>query len=349
MTRSGGLGLRVCACAAGAILALVRGGDAPAGFDELVPSQIAAVEKGAKFLSKAQSSDGSFGQDAGQGAYRMAMTGLAGMALLSAGHTPGRGQYGRNVQRALKFVLKNQQRDGLLTTQNDGQSMYGHGFSMTFLAEAYGMDVGGEDSAKIRETLTRAVKLTAKAQSSWGGWYYSPDSGNDEGSVTITQVQALRACANTGIPVPQKTMDNALKYIHKSQNSDGGIRYTARDGGGSSVALSAAGAELLLMAGQYQSKETKKVVDYLKKNLDPRQTQGYHDFYTNFYGAQAMAQIGRSEPATWQRYYKEMRNRLVKSQSGNGSWSGDIGATYCTAIGVMILSIPYQYLPIFQK
>ncbi|MBI3830938.1 MAG: terpene cyclase/mutase family protein [Planctomycetes bacterium] len=316
------------------------------GFQGIVPKQEAAIEKAVAWLAKNQSKDGSWGSNGANGEYRMAMTGLAGLALLSAGITPGRGPYGKNVEEAIRFCLKHQQADGLITTPNDGQSMYGHGFAMTFLAEACGMDIGGELDAKIRECLTKAAKLTAKAQSSWGGWYYSPNSGSDEGSVTITQVQALRACANIGITIPPKVMQNGVLYIHKSQNSDGGVRYTAQSGGQSSPALSAAGAELLLMAGQYDAKETKRVVDYVKKNLNPNATRGYHDFYTNFYGAQAMAQIGGAD---WERYFDQIRKRLLSSQGTSGQWTGDVGETYCTAIGVMILSLPYGYLPIFQK
>lgn len=322
--------------------------DAPtaSGFQPIVPKQEAAIEKAVAWLAKNQNKDGSWGANGANGEYRMAMTGLAGMALLSAGHTPGRGQYGRHVEEAIRFCLKHQQNDGLLTTGNDSQQMYGHGFAMTFLAEACGMDINGELAAKVRECLAKGVKLIARAQSSWGGWYYSPNSGSDEGSVTITQVQALRACANIGIPIPPKVLQNGIIYIHKSQNPDGGVRYTAQSGGSSSPALSAAGCELLLMAGQYEAKETKKAVEYIKKNLNPSATRGYHDFYTNFYGAQAMAQIGGAD---WERYYEALRKRLLSTQGSSGQWSGDVGETYCTSIGVMILSLPYGYLPIFQK
>lgn len=314
-------------------------------FREITDKQEQAIEKGLAWLARSQNRDGGWGNEGGGGQYRMAMTGLAGMAFLSAGHTQARGKYGKNVSRAVDFCLKHQQRDGLLT-ENDGQSMYGHGFAMTFLAQAFGMDPASEQAPDIKGCLERAVKITARAQSSWGGWYYSPNSGNDEGSVTITQVQALRACANVGIDVPDRVMKMSLSYIHKSQNADGGVRYTARSGGGSSLALTAAGAELLMMAGQYEAPETKKAVDYLKRNLDPGATRGYHDFYTNYYGAQAMAQVGGKE---WQQYFGKLRERLITSQGGGGEWSGNIGSTYCTSVAVAILCIPYQYLPIWQK
>jgi squalene cyclase len=313
---------------------------------EILPRQLQSVERGLLWLAKNQAPDGSWGARGPLEGYRMAMTGLAGLAFLSAGHVPERGPFGPRLERAIRFILKSQRNDGLITTPNDNQSMYGHGFAMTFLAEAYGMDLSSELSGSIRECLVKAVKLTDRAQSSWGGWYYSPNSSTDEGSVTITQVQALRACANVGIPVSPKTMRSALQYIQKSQNSDGGVRYTARSPGGSSVALSAAGAELMLMGGQYEGKETKRIAEYLKLNLNSDASQGYHDMYTNFYGTQAMIQIGG---ASWEKYYRPLRRRLLNSQSSDGSWTGDIGTTYCTAIAVMILSSPYTYLPIFQK
>ena len=49
---------------------------------------------------------------------------------------------------------------------------------------------------------------------------------NDEGAVTITQVQALRACRNAGISIPTKVINKAVKYVVDSANPDGGIRYS---------------------------------------------------------------------------------------------------------------------------
>ena len=178
-----------------------------------------------------------------------------------------------------------------------------------------------------------------------GGWYYSPNSGMDEGSVTVTQVQGLRSARNAGIDVPEKVLKNAIEYLHKSQNPDGGIRYSL-SGGTSSPALTAAGAEVFMMAGAYNAKEAQHACEYLKKNLDPRRTQGYHDMYTNFYGSQAMFQIGGDY---WTHYFTLMRDRLLSSQASEGCWRGDVGSTYSSAIGGLILCLPYRYLPIYQK
>src|SRR5688572_18592560 len=63
------------------------------GFQEIIPAQEAAVEKALAWLAKSQSQDGSWGSKDNQ-SYTMAMTGLTGLAFLSAGHSPHRGKYG---------------------------------------------------------------------------------------------------------------------------------------------------------------------------------------------------------------------------------------------------------------
>lgn len=316
-------------------------------FREIIEEQDAAIEKAVAWIAKTQNRDGSWVATGGE-PYNCAMTGMAGLALLAHGDTPGRGKYGENVMRAVRYLLKQQGKNGHIATGNDGRSMYGHGFAMTFLAECYGMDPNGEEGPHIRECLTKAVQLTARAQSSLGGWYYSPDSGTDEGSVTVTQVQALRACRNVGIDVPPKVIDRAIEYIKKSQQPDGGIAYRAGMTG-SRPALSAAGAELLLMAGLYDAKETKRVIDYVRKNITSQATQGAHDSYTTFYAAQALHQIGGED---WAKYFQNRRQRFLKEQRPDGSWNfTGWGASPImdTAMAVVVLALPYQYLPIYQK
>ena len=102
--------------------------------------------------------------------------------------------------------------------------MYGHGYGTMFLASVYGEEEDKDQRKKLETVLTRAVEFIAKAQTNKkhrkpegkevdiGGWgYVSAADGNnfDEGSVTITAVQALRAARNAGIKVPKETIDKA--------------------------------------------------------------------------------------------------------------------------------------------
>ena len=87
-----------------------------------------------------------------------------------------------------------------------------------FLSQVLGEEEDEARRKELIEILTRAVKFTAQAQTSGGGWgYVSARDGSDfdEGSTTITQVQGLRGCRNAGIPVPKEIIDKAIKYIQQ--------------------------------------------------------------------------------------------------------------------------------------
>jgi len=320
----------------------------PEGFQEIIPQQEEALQRAAAWLARTQNRDGSWrASPGGSDSYPCAMTGLAGLALLAVGNTPYRGKYGKNVVRAINYLMSKQSNDGFINGSGEGRGMYGHGFAMTFLAECYGMNPGGEMGARLRRCLDKAIKLTSRAQSNPGGWYYTPNSGSDEGSVTITQIQALRACKNAGLDVPKKTIDRAIGYIKKSQQPDGGIAYSAHQSG-SRAPLSAAGAELLMMAGLYNDKATQKALKYIRQHISA-DSMRQHDSYTTFYAAQAFHQMSGKD---WSKYFTARRKRYLREQNANGSWTytgWGASPVFDTAVGVITLALPYGYLPIYQR
>jgi hypothetical protein len=235
---------------------------------------------------------------------------------------------------------------------------------MLFLAECYGME--GEAISKrgqrIKRILDGAVALTAAAQSDLGaalkhagGWIYTPNGKRDEGSVTVTQLQALRACRNVGIKVPAETIDRAVLYLQACQQPDGGICYSYRSRGRSMPAISAAAIACFYAAGVYdirtggsgaEAKMVERLVNYCKQHVRVDQRSG-HYFYTHFYMAQAMYQRGGED---WRAYFPQIRQRLAQLQLPDGNWNGDsIGEVYGTAIACLILQLPYGYLPIMQR
>ena len=225
--------------------------------------------------------------------------------------------------------------------------MYGHGFSTLFLAQVLGMEEDRERREEIQKVLTRAVRLTARSQSHAGGWLYTPDSSGDEGSVTITQIQGLRACRNVGVKVPKATINRAIKYIENSANGDGGISYRVGMSG-SRPPITAAAVACLYNAGEYDSPIAEKALLYCDRNIKVSgQGAGGHYFYTHLYLAQAYYQVGGKR---WKDYFPEIRDRLISTQQRDGSWQGDgVGTTYGTAIALIILQLPYKNLPICQR
>jgi len=156
----------------------------PEGF---TPSTKAAIDRGLAYLSRTQDRQGSWSNQGRYGKYPVAMTALAGLAFLMDGNTTTQGRYAPHVDRATRYLLHSATPTGLIARpEHEGRPMYGHGFSMLFLSQLYGMTEDPARAREIHDVLARAVQLTARAQSADGGWYYTPDSRNDEGSVTIT-------------------------------------------------------------------------------------------------------------------------------------------------------------------
>lgn len=335
-----------------AILSLVllgAAGQAQETLPKLVTPEIdKSIRRGLEFLARTQNRDGSWRGSGGEGVYPVAMTALAGMALVGEGSTPTRGKYWRQVRKAVDFLLAQAQSNGLITMPaEEGRSMYGHGFATMFLAQVYGMEEDPQRQERLHAVLSKAVQLTARAQSGPGGWYYTADSGMDEGSVTVTQMQALRACRNAGITVPVQTVQKAVGYIKKSANSDGGIRYSATSGGEGRAPITAAAVAVMYNAGKYDDPLAEKSLAYALRTLpvDGR-NQGHH-YYAHLYLAQALYQRGGQD---WERYYPKMAAWLQRQQSSDGSWMGDgVGTTYGTAIALTILQLPYALVPIYQR
>ena len=226
--------------------------------------------------------------------------------------------------------------------------MYGHGFATLYLASVYGMEEDLVKQQKLKRVLDRAVTLISKAQSSAGGWIYTPDSNSDEGSVTVTQVQALRACRMAGIVVDKKTIDRAVAYIKRCQNGDGGIRYSLNSGGGSRPAITGAGVAVLYNAGIYDDQPfADKAYPFCQKHISVTTDNTGHHFYTHLYWSQAIFQRGGED---WQDYFGKKSRWLLKQQKKDGSWDGDgVGSVYGTSIGLTILQLPYAMAPIFQR
>ena len=114
----------------------------------ITPAAARAIERGLSLLATRQDDDGSF--RSGGYSRNVAICALAGMAFMSGGSTPGRGPYGRNVDRCIDFILANTQESGFINVPNASSHgpMYGHGFATLFLAECYGMTRRGRHSRK---------------------------------------------------------------------------------------------------------------------------------------------------------------------------------------------------------
>lgn len=324
--------------------------------EEIYPKHVTeksqtAVKKGLDYLAKTQTQDGNWTNMRDGEAYPITMASIAGMAFLANGNTPTRGPYADQVRKIERYLMSNATPSGLITGpgEEEGRPMYGHGFSMLFLSECYGMETDERLRTKLKKILTEAIRLTARGQSNLGGWTYTPGSG-DEGSVTVTQMQGLRAANNAGFSVPKATIDEAVKYLERCRTAEGGIQYSYGSGGDTRLPISAAAIATLYNAGEYDSRLADTCMAYVWKRFSAQKefSKGEgHDFYTHLYAAQAFYQAGDKY---WDEYFPSTREQILKMQQGDGSWNGDgVGPVYGTGISLIILQLPYKFLPIYQR
>ncbi|HWG44611.1 MAG TPA: prenyltransferase/squalene oxidase repeat-containing protein [Gemmataceae bacterium] len=339
--------------------------------DEMSAEQRKAVQKGLEYLAKTQHKDGHW--DAFSGQYPVTMTGISGMAMLMEGSTIRDGKYKDNIRRATDWLMSHSMPNGMLGNPNmpgeAGRYMYGHGFATLFLSCVVGEEEEGDRRRRLVDILERACKFSHAAQTNRGGWgYISAKEGSnfDEGSVTITQVQALRAARNAGIIVPQEAIKMAQKYLHDSTNGEGGVVYSLGGGGGGQgrPALTAAAIACGFSFGDYNSPLVKKWFTFCKQHLGGGLggARFGHDEYTHYYYAQAVYMLGEDgyvklfpkseakDRLTWSGYKKTNFENIIRSQAGDGSWSGGhVGPAFITPVYLTILQLDNAALPIYQR
>ncbi|MHC5020776.1 MAG: prenyltransferase/squalene oxidase repeat-containing protein [Planctomycetota bacterium] len=314
-----------------------------------------AIKAGLEQLAKTQNANGSWNCRIGyklNQTYRgdkvgshVGATGVAGMAFLANGHVPGRGKYGDVVSRAVGYILERTEPSGYIT---DNQSrMYSHAFAGLFLAEVYGMTQRTDVKLKLNAVVELMVQ--AQKQNASGAWRYDPISKDADLSLTVCQLQMLRAAMHAGIRVPKGTIDRAQRYVnacmYKRRADD--VRFYYQDQGGSrtTYALTAAGIVSLYSSGAYEAKELRPAVNTLWRLKEEQPFGSFSYFYGHYYGVQAFYQDGRY----WNQFWPHLRKSIVQQQQSNGGWVDRVDPTYATAMATLILSIPNGYLPIFQR
>lgn len=319
-----------------------------------------AIDRGLEYLAKTQSRDGWFG-DRIQYHGSVAITSLAALAMMSGGHQPGRGAFGGNVQRALLYVLSKKQTspEGFLHNEanNSPVGMYDHGFGLLFLSEVFGMVPDLDLQKRLKGTIERAVQLIESTQSGEGGWRYQPIKMPPDISVTICQIMALRAARNAGFAVSKPVVDKCVKYVRSRQNVDGGYSYASNSGQESGFARSAAGLVALYSAGIYEGKEIDRSLKYLmqfRPNLPiaRREIPDMHWYYGHYYAAQAFWTAALRKPSYWNDWLPAIRDELMYRVRNrpDGSWTDVLTCNhYATAMALIILQIPNNYLPTLQK
>ena len=281
------------------------------------------------------------------------VTGLAGLAFLAAGHVPGRGSHGGVVERAVDYMIRCAGGQDYIV--DGGSRMYGHAFAVLFLTQVYGMTL--TPNVELSELLRGATSHIVRSQNRNGGWRYVPGTEEADLSVTVCQVQALRAARNVGVHVPRVVIDRVIAYVEDSRIEGGpyaGAFYYKIFGRAArtktSFAINAAAVTTLHSAGVYNSKRYQGAIDFLLDSYDDvhREDPGHFAYwYGNYYAVQALRMEGK---AVFSKYWQRISRDLLRMQRPDGSFHNSVGPgdAFSTAIACLILAAPLGYLPIYQ-
>jgi squalene cyclase len=293
----------------------------------------ASIDRALEYLLKVQTPQGNWQTG------RNGVNAFCLLAFLGRGHEPGRGPYRPVVDRAVAYLLTQQRDDGFFP-----QQMYDHALCTLALIEAYGFI----PSVELRKKLQKAVDLIVKCQSPAGGWRYSPAPVDQDLSVTVMQVVALRAAQNARLEVPQKTIDQAIKFVKHCSAPSGGFGYTGPQPG---PAMSAAGTLSMQLLGKFDDPSVAGTLAYMSK-VDYKPGLAYF-YYASYYAMQAHFQAGGDH---WARWHPKARDILLSTQNEDGSWPGHQeeahnGPTRCysTSLAAICLGVYLHYLPAYQR
>lgn len=257
-----------------------------------------------------------------------------------------------------------------------GTALYNHGISSLTLCEVYSFT--NETAAQEIEAIVNKSIATTLEMQRWpkirkedqGGWRYldllytDGEPVDSNLSNTVWQMLFLRSAKNAGFDVPQESIDAAVTFIKNcfyDRYQTFGLMPSELDH--RTRGMSGAGVISLALAGMHDSEEAQKAGKWILENgfdqynvVEPFGQVGWLDdryHYGVFYCTQATYQLGGH---FWEEFFPPVVDVLIKNQSPDGSWQPEshasdmkYGNAYTTALIVLALGAPNQFLPVLQR
>jgi hypothetical protein len=281
-----------------------------------------------------------------------AVTGLALLAFLGAGHTHLDGDYRETVRRGLDFLLASQGDDGNLEGRAELYArMYSHGMATCALSEAYGLTRDSRLLAPLRAAL--AYTLAAQHPDN-GGWRYKAGDPIGDTSQLGWQLMALKSAELAGIDIPERSRQGMLRFLRSVAGGRRGGLASYRPGEQVSRVMTAEALVCRHFLGTSRdSPASDEAGDYLMAELPG---EGQVNFYYWYYGTLATYHL---QGEHWEQWNVALQEALISAQVPEGDltgswdpdpvWGSHGGRVYSTALGALCLEVYYRYLPLYAE
>lgn len=270
-----------------------------------------------------------------------ALTGLALLSLMGAGHTHQNGEYSDAVYRGLAFLIHQQKPNGSMKGRaNIYEATYCHGIAALAMCEAAA--ITGDPSAIL--SAQRAITHTQQLQhSQTGGWRYSEGDPGDLSQLGW-QAMVLDSGHRAGIQISSAATAGVQRFLRSVQNGTSGGLASYRSGEAVSRTMTAeAMATRLLIGDSITQSAIEEGELYLMQQLPGT---GQDNYYYWYYATIALHQL---QNQNWNRWNQALQNRLINSQNPDGSWPTDTlwggygGRIYTTAMATLCLETYYRH------
>ncbi len=319
------------------------------------PETESAVELGLKWLVRQQAADGSWSlrgpyRDGGVSENASAATAMALLAFMGAGHTHQSGDYIQQVEKGIRWLIKQMDRDGFVAKRAPShQQSYAQAQASIAICELYAMT---KDSW-LRAHAEKVVDYAQKSQSPEGGWRYKPRFDSDT-SVTGWFVMALQSARSAGIDVDSNVLYRVSKFLDTVESYDG-AGYAYQPGRAPSNAMTAEGLLCRQYLGWPRSKQAMALgADALSTDYNFKVND--QNYYYWYYATQTLHHYG-GRP--WRRWNDIMRRELPAAQVRRGDevgswapqqdqWGSSGGRLYTTCLAIYCLEVYYRHMPLYQ-
>jgi len=248
-------------------------------------------------------------------------SGLAVMALVNCGVSPENPR----IKAAVEFIRQN----ASIQTRSQYAGSYIAGVVLMVL------EMTGTQDAQLAKLMTQRLVKYQMIRGDWGDF-----------SRTQFALLGLRSAERLGVKVPEVVWKRARRAVEQGQNRDGGWGYVR--GNASYGSMTAAGISSLYISGAQLHKGTKRCGFH---TVDKRLSDGLGWLGTNFsvssnpprrgsylhyylYGLERVGVLTGRRYIGKRDWYREGAAYLVRTQRGNGLWSG---AQCSTAFAMLFL------------